>query len=84
MRDERTRALADELKRRGLAAPALVLLEAHRPLRPLLSSLGTFLSPISRSFAARTAGSVEVALADDEAYEALLDDLADAEGGTWT
>jgi hypothetical protein len=84
MRDERARALADELRRRGLGAPALVLLEAHRPLRPLLASMATFLAPISRPFAGRAAGAVEAALADDDAYDALLDELADAEGGTWT
>lgn len=82
MSDERAQALADELRRRGLAAPALVLLEAHRPLRPLLGSVATFLSPISRPFAGRSLAAVQAALADDQAYGELLDELAtDPPGG---
>ena len=35
---------AAELRRRGLAAPAHLLLEAHRPLRPLLANAALFLA----------------------------------------
>ena len=37
MRDDAARALANELRRRGLAAPAALLIDAHRPLSPLAS-----------------------------------------------
>jgi len=47
MTDDRSEILAAELRRRGLGAPALLLLQAHRPLRPLLSSLALFLQPVS-------------------------------------
>lgn len=82
MSDERARALADELRRRGLAAPALVLLEAHRPLRPLLGSVATFLSPISRPFGGRSVAAMQAALTDDRAYAALLDELGTDPGDT--
>jgi hypothetical protein len=78
MRDERSKALAAELRRRGLDAPALLLLEAHRPLRPLLASLAVFLSPLTGSLLGRGAGGVMAALDDDDAYERLIRQL-DAE-----
>jgi hypothetical protein len=43
--------LATELEQRGLAAPAALLLDAHRPLVPLLRQasifLGPFLTPVA-------------------------------------
>jgi hypothetical protein len=72
MTDDRSEALAAQLRRRGLAAPAHLLLEAHRPLRPLLSSVAAFLSPISRPLIGRHADSVQMLLDDDAAYERLI------------
>ena len=46
MREEAARAVADELQRRGLAAPARLLVDAHRPLAPLIGSAATFLGPL--------------------------------------
>jgi hypothetical protein len=81
MRDDRSEFIAAELRRRGLGPPALLLLEAHRPLRPLLSSLALFLQPLSRPLFGTRADQVQHALDDDQGYEALLDRLRAGEGG---
>jgi hypothetical protein len=75
MSDGRSEALAAELRRRGLAAPAHLLLEAHRPLRPLLSSLAIFVSPLTRPLLGRGASAIQAALDDDAGYEQLLQGL---------
>jgi hypothetical protein len=64
--------IADALHRRGLDLPARVLLDAHRPLRPLLSQLATFLSPGLRPLAGTRLDAVEAALRDEESYDDLL------------
>lgn len=69
---EAAEPIARELSRRGLAAPALLLLEAHRPLRPLLAAGATFLMPIARPLLGTAATSVARTLDDAEAYDALL------------
>jgi hypothetical protein len=51
MREDAARALATELRRRGLAAPAALLIEAHRPLAPLIGNAATFLGPLLHSLA---------------------------------
>ncbi|HEY8177225.1 MAG TPA: hypothetical protein VIH19_01360 [Candidatus Limnocylindria bacterium] len=76
MTDDRSEIIAAELRRRGLGAPALLLLQAHRPLRPLLSSLALFLQPVSRPLLGTRADLVQQALDDDQGYDALLDRLA--------
>lgn len=76
MTDDRSEIIAAELRRRGLGAPALLLLHAHRPLRPLLSSLALFLQPVSRPLLGTRADLVQQALDDDQGYDALLDRLA--------
>lgn len=48
MSDLPDRPIAHELERRGLGAIAVLLLEAHRPLRPLAEDLVTFVDPILR------------------------------------
>jgi hypothetical protein len=53
MREDAASALANELRRRGLAAPAALLIDAHRPLSPLVGSVATFLGPVLRSVAGR-------------------------------
>ena len=79
MSDERSGALASELRRRGLDVPALLLLHAHRPLRPLLGDLAAFLSPISRPFSGRVARELVAGFEDDDAYDRLIADLEDAD-----
>jgi hypothetical protein len=80
MSDERSGALASELRRRGLDVPALLLLDAHRPLRPLLADLAVFLSPISRPFAGRVVRELTVGVQSDEAYDRLIGALEDDAG----
>jgi hypothetical protein len=75
MSDERSEALAAELRRRGLATPAHLLLEAHRPLRPLLANAALFLSPIVRPLLGRRYTSVQELLDDDGGYDRLIDEL---------
>ncbi|HEY8178797.1 MAG TPA: hypothetical protein VIH33_00210 [Candidatus Limnocylindria bacterium] len=80
MTDDRSEIIAAELRRRGLGPPALLLLHAHRPLRPLLSSLSLFLQPVSRPLLGARAELVQRTLDDDQAYDALIDRLASGEG----
>ena len=50
------RRVAATLDRRGLAAPARLFADAHRPLAPLLSDLGVALGPLlGAAFGGRTA-----------------------------
>ncbi|HEX5578617.1 MAG TPA: hypothetical protein VFY43_03025 [Candidatus Limnocylindria bacterium] len=76
MTDDRSESIAAELRRRGLGPPALLLLEAHRPLRPLLSSLALFLQPLARPLLGTRVEALQQALDDDAAYDALLQRLA--------
>jgi hypothetical protein len=80
MSHERSGALASELRRRGLDAPGLILLHAHRPLRPLLADLAVFLSPISRPFAGRAVRELRAGLESDDAYDRLIEALEDDAG----
>lgn len=68
-------AIARELARRGLGAPALVLLEAHRPLRPLLALGATFLAPIARPLLGSTTATLTRTLESEAAYDEMLDSL---------
>ena len=81
MTDDRSEIIAAELRRRGLGPPALLLLQAHRPLRPLLSSMALFLQPVARPLLGTRADLVQGALDDDKAYDDLLDRLAREETG---
>lgn len=40
------RRLASSLRRRGLAVPARLLADAHRPIAPLLSDLASAMGPL--------------------------------------
>jgi hypothetical protein len=75
MTEERNEALATELCRRGLDAPALLLLGAHRPLRPLLANLALFFSPLARPLLGRGVDRIQVALDDDDGYDRLIHQL---------
>ena len=57
-----------ELERRGLGAVASLLIEAHRPLRPLAEDLATFADPILRPLLGERLTAVR-----DELDEALGD-----------
>jgi hypothetical protein len=68
--------LADELEDRGLAAPAALLLDAHRPLLPLLRQASIFLGPFLAPIAgARLVRGVRSALDEPELYDRLADRL---------
>lgn len=77
-RDPARRA-ADELDRRGLAAPARLLADAHRPLAPLLADLGVALGPLMRAVAGGRAASAVRWLEEPGALDRLVDAL-DASG----
>lgn len=76
-----TDALAAELRRRGLAAPARLLLEAHRPLRPLVGDMVTFLAPVLGSAFGRRAAELGAALDDDAGIDRLLEQLGNVDEG---
>jgi hypothetical protein len=71
---------ATRLRRHGLAAPAAILLEAHRPLLPLLRQAGIVISPILDPILGSRG--ITAALVDDPtAYDRLLAELhADGPG----
>jgi hypothetical protein len=87
MRGDPTDHLAEELERRGVAAPARLLLDAHRPLRPLLAQAGIFLGPLAGPLLGRRFAELQGTLEDDAAYDRLVARLgetgedADPEGG---
>ncbi len=77
MSDIPDRPIARELERRGLGAVASLLIEAHRPLRPLAEDLVTFVDPILRPLLGERLTAVRDELAD--ALNGSLDDPHDPE-----
>ena len=74
------RGLAEGLRRRGLAAPARLLLDAHRPLRPLLSESVAWLRPVLRTvLGGERYRALQTTLDDDRRFTELIEQLADAE-----
>jgi hypothetical protein len=71
--------VAAALGERGLAAPARLLLQAHRPLRPLLAEVGAFLSPALRPLFGIRYRAIQAVLDDEAGYDALTESLDDAE-----
>ncbi|MEA2650477.1 MAG: hypothetical protein QOI85_198 [Chloroflexota bacterium] len=69
------RRIANELGRRGLAAPARLLLDAHLPLAPLLSNAGAALTPLLRSVGGRRLEDVSRLLDRDNGMQLLIDEL---------
>jgi len=72
-------SLAEALRRRGLAAPARLLLDAHRPLRPLMAEMGVFFSPVLRPLLGRRYRALQDLLEHDTTYDQLIESLDDAE-----
>jgi hypothetical protein len=73
--DGPARRVAETLDRRGLAVPARLLADAHRPLGPLLSDLGAAVGPLmGAAFGGRVmdAGAL---LADERGLDRLIDQL---------
>jgi hypothetical protein len=77
MRVDGSADLAAEIRRRGLATPARLLIDAHRPLRPLLGDLATFLSPMLRPLIGGRATGLGAALDDEAGIDRLMEQLAD-------
>ena len=69
--------MAEELRRRGLGAPARLLLDAHRPLAPMLSDAGAALSPMLGVVGGRHAGILRDLLNDGDAMERVIAELDD-------
>lgn len=79
MSDPDLRGLAGELHRRGLAAPARLLLDIHRPFRPLLGDVATVIGPALRPLLGGRLAAVDEVLGDDATYGRLLTELANDE-----
>ncbi len=77
MRDDPARRVAEELWRRGLGAPARLLLDAHRPLGPLLSDAGAALTPILGAVGGRPAAFVSQLLNGGDAMDRIVAELDD-------
>lgn len=70
--------LADELERRGVGAPAAILLDAHRPLLPLVRQGAIFLGPLlDQLLGPRRHGILRRAIEDPATYDRLTARLAD-------
>ncbi len=72
-------SIGEALRRRGLATPARLLLDAHRSLRPLLAETGVFLSPILGPLFGLRYRALQDLLEQDSTYDQLIDSLDDAE-----
>jgi hypothetical protein len=79
VRDDPARRVAVELERRGLDAPARLLLEAHLPLAPLLSDVGAALGPLLRAVGGRPATAVGRLLDDGTPLQRVLAELDELE-----
>ena len=73
------RRVAEELERRGLAAPARLLADAHSPLGPLIADLGVAIGPLARAIGGTRVGPLTRWLEDPGALDRLVVAL-DAEG----
>lgn len=69
------RRVADEFDRRGLAAPAALLVDAHRPLAPLLADLSAALGPLVRSVLGHRADDLRALAEDADGLDRLTDAL---------
>jgi hypothetical protein len=66
-------ALADELERRGVGGPAGILLDAHRPLLPLIRQGRIFFGPLlSLLLGPRRSASLGSVLDDPAEYDRLV------------
>ena len=78
MSGDPARRIADELGRRGLAAPARLLLDAHLPLAPLLADAGAAVAPLLRAVGGRSIDDVSRLLEDEVGMERLIAELDNA------
>ena len=67
--------VAEELDRRGLAAPAAILVDAHRPLAPLIADLSAAIGPLVRAALGRRADDLRSIAEDPDGLDRLTDEL---------
>ncbi len=79
MTDDAARRLARALAERGLAAPAQLMAESHRPIAPLLSDLGSAVGPLLRAIGGPRARSLAAFAADEDALDRLTESLDELE-----
>ena len=79
MRVDPARRVAEELERRGLGAPARLLIDAHLPLAPLLSDAGAALGPLLGAVGGRHATVLRELLEDDTVMERLVAEFDELE-----
>jgi hypothetical protein len=84
MTDGATRRIADQLERRGLAVPARLLADAHRPLAPLLSDLGAAFGPFIGTAVGQLVDDPRALLDDPHGLDDLVTELdrRESQGGT--
>lgn len=75
MTDGPARRLADAFGRHGLAVPARLLADAHRPLEPLLADLGAAVGPLLGSVGGRAASDVRDLVDRPGGLDRLIDEL---------
>jgi hypothetical protein len=73
--DDAARRLADALERRGLSIPGRLLIDAHRPLAPLLSDLSAAFGPLIAPATGRTGADIAALLEDPHGLDGLTDEL---------
>jgi hypothetical protein len=73
--DGPSRRLADAIGRRGLTAPARLLVDAHRPLDPLVSDLGAALGPMIGAVVGRGSDDLRDALTRPGGLDRLIEEL---------
>ena len=72
MTDDPAGRVASELERRGLAAPARLLADAHRPIAPLLGNLGAALGPLLGTALGHRADDLRNLLDDERGLDRLV------------
>jgi hypothetical protein len=75
MRADPTRRAADVLRRHGLATPARLLVDAHRPVAPLIGDLGAALGPMLAALPFGRGPAIADTLADESTLDRLLAEL---------
>ena len=76
-RDDMVERAAREIQMRGLAAPAVLFLQASRPYRPLGSNAMVFFDPVLRGIFGGELPVANEILADDVGIEQLIERLQD-------
>jgi hypothetical protein len=75
VRDQPERRVAELIDRHGLAVPARLLVDAHRPLAPLLSDLGAAVGPLLGVVIGRASLPARALLDADDGLDRLIDQL---------